>query len=616
MRTQRALAVWAGSIVLAAGVVRAADDPKRASVVEVGPGIFQSTVAAKVAPKPSDLVMAAPRLPDAARHALGDLTAAERAELAAPDRRGGGHARPKKPAIKIGIARALPSAVGFNGLPATLAAGQSQAVAGGLLERAADGTVAWTTSFSSVGAGALRLYLTQARLPAGSRVYVYGVSGEIHGPYNFASGTRPEGFWTNTVFSDQILLEVRFPASATPADLGQALLLVGSVVHLEHPDYAPTPVVKADGTLRPKSDSCFVDRSCVTSTDFANIDGATRAVGQLTFEDTGVFYVCSGGLLNTTDSSSVPYLLTANHCFSTQASATSLEAFWQYRTATCNGPAPDESQFPSTLGSTLLATSAVPESDFTFLQLSENPPDDSVLLGWTTADVSQAGGLVLYRLSYPNGDPMIFTKEQITATPMPGTCPMIDQGTFLYEKDIEGGSGGGSSGSPVYTADLRVVGQEYGECGTNNMDDCDVVNNSTVDGAFAKTFPSLQQWLQPGAPGACVANATTLCLNNTRFRVTAFYATSDGTSGAGTAVPLSGDSGYFWFFSASNIELIVKVLDGCAINNFFWGFAGGLTNVGVTLLVEDTVAGTSRTYTNEVGSAFQPLQDTKALACP
>ena len=83
------------------------------------------------------------------------------------------------------------------------------------------------------------------------------------------------------------------------------------------------------------------------------------------------------------------------------------------------------------------------------------------------------------------------------------------------------------------------------------------------------------------------------------------------------AVPLTGDSGYFWFFSAANIELVVKVLDACALDSqHFWVFAGGLTNVGVTLLVEDTETGATQTYTQSIGTPFQPLQDTQAFAAP
>ncbi len=160
-----------------------------------------------------------------------------------------------------------------------------------------------------------------------------------------------------------------------------------------------------------------------------------------------------------------------------------------------------------------------------------------------------------------------------------------------------------------------MVGQEYGECGSNQSDDCDVVNNDTVDGQFRVTYPSVAQWLSPGNPAACVTNPTTLCLNGGRFRVTVFYATPAGASGPGMGVSLTSDSGYFWFFDAANIELVVKVLDACTLGNF-WVFAGGLTNVGVTLIVEDTQTGASKTYNNAIGTPFAPLQDTKAFSCP
>jgi streptogramin lyase len=119
-------------------------------------------------------------------------------------------------------------------------------------------------------------------------------------------------------------------------------------------------------------------------------------------------------------------------------------------------------------------------------------------------------------------------------------------------------------------------------------------------------------------PGPCVAGPTTLCLSGGRFRVeAAWQAPTRGTSGRGQAIPLTDGTGAFWFFDASSIEVFVKVLDGCSINGRSWIFAGGLTNVGVTLTVIDTQAGQAKTYVNPAGTAFQPVQDTAAFAaCP
>ena len=118
--------------------------------------------------------------------------------------------------------------------------------------------------------------------------------------------------------------------------------------------------------------------------------------------------------------------------------------------------------------------------------------------------------------------------------------------------------------------------------------------------------------------GACQEDATTMCLNDGRFRVTVDWQRRNGANGQGQAVRLTGDTGYFWFFNAANVEMVIKVLDACtAPAPRFWVFAGGLTNVEVDIRVEDTESGEVRTYSNPQGTPFQPIQDTDAFAtCP
>jgi len=116
-----------------------------------------------------------------------------------------------------------------------------------------------------------------------------------------------------------------------------------------------------------------------------------------------------------------------------------------------------------------------------------------------------------------------------------------------------------------------------------------------------------------GAPSDCTGDAT-LCLTGGRFLVDTAWRTASGASGTGHAVALTNDSGYFWFFTPENIELVVKTLDACAVNDHFWFFAAGLTDVEVNISVTDIASGEVRTYTNEPGTPFEPIQDTAAFA--
>lgn len=116
--------------------------------------------------------------------------------------------------------------------------------------------------------------------------------------------------------------------------------------------------------------------------------------------------------------------------------------------------------------------------------------------------------------------------------------------------------------------------------------------------------------------GTCTPTASTMCLNNSRFAVSATYSTGS-SNGTASAVKLTSDSGYLTFFNASNVEVVIKVLDACGLNSRYWVFAGGLTNVNTVITVRDTKTGTVRTYTNPANTAFQAIQDTGALpVCP
>lgn len=120
-------------------------------------------------------------------------------------------------------------------------------------------------------------------------------------------------------------------------------------------------------------------------------------------------------------------------------------------------------------------------------------------------------------------------------------------------------------------------------------------------------------WSLPlGAPAGCQPSATRLCLQGGRFQVEAAWRDFQSRQGAGQAVALTADTGYFWFFDPANIEAVVKILDGGGSNGHFWTFYGALSNVEYSLTVTDTQTGAARRYNNPLGQ-FASVGDTRSF---
>lgn len=107
-------------------------------------------------------------------------------------------------------------------------------------------------------------------------------------------------------------------------------------------------------------------------------------------------------------------------------------------------------------------------------------------------------------------------------------------------------------------------------------------------------------------PSPCGGSAVrSLCFLNGRFRAEAVWNAPSIGTGSAVAVPLTGVSGAMWFFSSNNLELILKVVDGRAVNGKFWVFVGGLTDVEYDLTITDTQTGavwTRHNAANELAS--------------
>jgi len=118
-------------------------------------------------------------------------------------------------------------------------------------------------------------------------------------------------------------------------------------------------------------------------------------------------------------------------------------------------------------------------------------------------------------------------------------------------------------------------------------------------------------------PTVCIPDEVTLCLNQGRFRVRVQWTDFQGQTGPGSALPYTADSGFFYFFGPDNLEILIKVLNGCVPFERYWVFYAAATNVEYAIEVVDTQRGAAKVYTNDAGVFAPATGDTDAFAtCP
>lgn len=378
--------------------------------------------------------------------------------------------------VPVGERVALAAAPGAAFVPR----GARQAVGAG-------GRALWTTRIVAPGASEIAVVLEEMNLPPGAELFVYTPDQSFAGPYT-GRGPNGDGFqWTLPLPGDELFLEVQWNRTDR---LDDAQFVIARVAWMG----------AADAEGRPQS-GCPSNASCVNSGECysgANADRLRRAVALISYTpDRGQsFFTCSGALVNNTSSDSTPYFLTANHCISDSTTASTARFYWDFRKTSCSASCPIRSDFPNQQGASLLYSSD--HADVTLLRLQQAPPGSRTFLGWTDSAIHTSSGAILARMAHPRGQTQSYSEHRVDATS--GTCTTLPRGNFIYSRTQVGGTQGGSSGGVAIDTNGRVVGQLYGDCGTNLDNDCDPVANKAVDGAFASYFGSVRRWLQPSGP--------------------------------------------------------------------------------------------------------------------
>ena len=392
---------------------------------------------------------------------------------------------------------------------------------GGLWTDLPDGGRIWQATIKSSGALNLSVNFNDFFLPRGSRLQLYNddhtdIISALTNNQNSSEGQL--GTWF--VEGDIIWIEYYQP----PRTQGSPRLNIESVIH----GYRMGRVNVLFDENRGLNDSgeCNYDVNCPIGNDFdQKKDLVKKAVALLNL---GNGHLCSASLINNALSDKTPYLLTANHCLENSNPALWSARFnWVSPTPICaTGDESGDLQTNFTVsGAELKAKSSI--SDFALVELFNPIPEswDVAFAGW---DNSDANPLFEVGIHHPNGDIMKICRDDSGAQKVDANGTqvwLIGGGTHGPGNGWEiGTTESGSSGSPLFDQNGRLIGQLYAgqsACtGLENNNDYDIYGRFGVswnNGNSPET--RLKDWLDPTNTGHTTIETLQNLLNTPDFQL-------------------------------------------------------------------------------------------------
>ncbi|MBN2437434.1 MAG: hypothetical protein JXL20_02420, partial [Deltaproteobacteria bacterium] len=367
-------------------------------------------------------------------------------------------------------------------------------------------------SIRSPEAVGIRLGILVRRLPAEAvvRFYARGAEAayEISGREMMESvrrnleagdgGDAARTCWSPHIDGEEATLEIELPPGIGP---DKVEISIPRVSHFFQPPLAAQGENIIHQTGIGAAASCEIDATCY----YGVWSPASNATARMIFVETdGHSYLCTGTLLNDTASSGTPYFLSAQHCISQQAVASTLQTYWFYRSASCNSGTLNPGSTTLTGGAALLYSDL--DTDTSFMRLINTPPAGATYIGWDSN--APALGTAVADIHHPKGDLQkisfgtIQSYQDCTATDPSGTFTCSDatqtNAEYLDVTFTIGITEGGSSGSGLFTASggsHYLIGQLRG-----GDTSCSNPNGSNSYGRFDMAYnTALYQWLSVGS---------------------------------------------------------------------------------------------------------------------
>lgn len=347
----------------------------------------------------------------------------------------------------------------------------------------------WRLKINSPNALSLNLIFDQFFLPTGSELFFYDESrNELLGKYTSLENNESHRFGTWLIESNNLIIEYYEPSTVTEE----------VEMHLESitQGYRNAKSFKNEKTLNSSGD-CNLDVDC-------SIGGDWNYIKELNKKSVGILIsggnsFCSGALVNNTADDGKPYFLTANHCYSNPANW-SFKFDWVSPDPVCATSAisSDSATTKILSGATLRARSS--NTDFCLVEINSAIPT-AWNLTWAGWDRSDEIPDYVVGIHHPRGDVMKVSRDD--------TRPIksSNSGAETWEITAAGGgwemgvTEGGSSGSPLFDQNGKIIGQLYGggaDCnGTSDNGSNDFYGRFGVSWDGASSSVRLKDWLDP-----------------------------------------------------------------------------------------------------------------------
>ncbi|HIB77242.1 MAG TPA: T9SS type A sorting domain-containing protein [Flavobacteriales bacterium] len=338
----------------------------------------------------------------------------------------------------------------------------------------------WRLAIECPSAISVSVRFSEFNLEKGAYLFVWSKdSHQFIGRFDHRSKKDWGGLATGILTGSEVIVELHQPTSwGFTSAIAIDQIVYGYRRLLLHPESTAAAQRGPFGN----SGDCNINVNCPEGALWATEKRSVALIVQ------GGFAVCTGALINNTLNDGTPYFLTANHCLGNPGSWL---YYFNHESATCAGNSGPTNQ--SISGATLIVGDGA--SDFALLELSEVPPASFNVqyAGW---DASGNTPLSATGIHHPSGDVKKICFEEDSpyfATQAGAAVWMIDQ----WELGV---TESGSSGSPLFDDNHRIIGQLYGgaaACVGNG-------NNGQLDyyGRFNESFTlGAAEYLDPTGSG-------------------------------------------------------------------------------------------------------------------